>query len=973
MRATSSVIVGRDSETALLERALGAAGRSSGRAVFLVGEAGIGKSRLAGRCAFDAYAREVPVLRGRATSTGLVVPYRPLMEALSSRFRAAGTPEEPELEPFRPALSALVPEWRRHGPRFPVSVVELAEALLRLLSVLGREHGCVMVLEDLHDSDTETIAVVEYVADNLADLPVLLLGTLRPEPGPALDVARAAAGRQTATVLELGLLDDTQVHRMAEACLDAAPGEVPAEAHRRIARRAGGNPYLVEVLLADLVDSGTLRRTDDGWRCEDGPEGAVPTGIVRSWAARLDRLDPPVRELLLTAATLGSTFQVPLLQTVLGYEERALFAHLRAATEAGVIAPDGAAPDRYAFRHALTAEALTAALLPAERAATARRAADALEELGPAMSEDARQLLATLHLAAGDAAAAGAHLAEAGRRMLGQGAAGSAAVLLERAHELIPDGRRPEVAASLAAALAEAGRLAEAFALAAGLPPVPPGTPAAAERADAHTRVAWAAVMGEHPEEAARRVRAARALLGPTPPPGQEAALAVVEGHLVLLSGGPGEDGAADAADAARRAAAVAEEHGLPVVACQAWQLLGLLSRNQGFDEADACLERMLEVSERHQLAAWRTEALVRLGANAFLRTGDATRLAAARTAAGELGALALTQTVDGLLAMNAVLCGEWEKARATVDRSVDAAARVRNLSAHRYLLLADATLAAHQGRRRERDAALLRFRRAGGEDSLLVPLQRGLCLAVGALLEEDRRGAREHLESAVAWERERPSLYFLGGRWGLLPLVRALDGTGDIADHREALASHGAQLAWNRLFLGMADAVHRGRGGDPAGAAEAVRSALRAGEVFPLARHLALRLVAEAAVADGWGEPVTWLRTAEEYFHAAGVQPVASACRAALRRAGASAPQRRDGRDRIPAPLRTSGVTPREYEVFVLLPDRPGNQQIARRLSISPRTVEKHMASLLAKTGRQDRTALCEFAAEWASDTVRR
>lgn len=244
---------------------------------------------------------------------------------------------------------------------------------------------------------------------------------------------------------------------------------------------------------------------------------------------------------------------------------------------------------------------------------------------------------------------------------------------------------------------------------------MPPGTPAAAERADAHIRVAWAAVMGEHPEEAARRVRAARALLGPTPPPGQEAALAVVEGHLVLLPGGPGEDGAADAADAARRAAAVAEEHGLPVVACQAWQLLGLLSRNQGFDEADACLERMLEVSERHQLAAWRTEALVRLGANAFLRTGDATRLAAARTAAGELGALALTQTVDGLLAMNAVLCGEWEKARATVDRSVDAAARVRNLSAHRYLLLADATLAAHQGRRRERDAALLRFRRVSG------------------------------------------------------------------------------------------------------------------------------------------------------------------------------------------------------------------------------------------------------------------
>lgn len=95
----------------------------------------------------------------------------------------------------------------------------------------------------------------------------------------------------------------------------------------------------------------------------------------------------------------------------------------------------------------------------------------------------------------------------------------------------------------------------------------------------------------------------------------------------------------------------------------------------------------------------------------------------------------------------------------------------------------------------------------------------------------------------------------------------------------------------------------------------------------------------------------------------------MAAACRAALRQAGVSVTQHRDGRDRIPPPLRTNGVTPREYEVFVLLAERPGNQQIARRLSISPRTVEKHLASLLSKTGRANRTALCEFAAECVVD----
>lgn len=157
------------------------------------------------------------------------------------------------------------------------------------------------------------------------------------------------------------------------------------------------------------------------------------------------------------------------------------------------------------------------------------------------------------------------------------------------------------------------------------------------------------------------------------------------------------------------------------------------------------------------------------------------------------------------------------------------------------------------------------------------------------------------------------------------------------------------------------------GREGDAEGAARLMAAFDALSAPFPVARHLGLRLAADPARADGWGEPVAWLRVAEEFFYGAGVQPVASACRAALRQAGASVGQHRGGWDRIPSPLRTNGVTPREYEVFVLLPERPGNQQIARRLSISPRTVEKHMASLLSKTGRADRAALCEFAAECA------
>ncbi|MFH8883676.1 AAA family ATPase [Streptomyces californicus] len=971
MRATSPVIVGRDEEIGLLSSALDAVQRRSGRALFLLGDAGIGKSRLVGECAYRAYGLGMPVLRGRATSTGLVVPFRPLAEALASRFRAAGTPTDPELAPYHPALARLVPEWRRDGsPGYPETVVELAEALLRLLSVLGREAGCAILLEDLHDCDTETIAVVEYVIDNLADLPILFLGTLRPEPGAALDLVRSAERRQVAAVREMGPLLDPQTRVLTGACLEARPEEIPEPVHRKLAERAAGNPYLLEVLLADLLDTGRLRRTDGGWEAVGQEGGQIPSDIVRSWARRLERLDEPVRDLLLAAATLGSQFSVAVLQTVTGFEDRALFTHLRSAVEAGIIAPDGAAPDRYTFRHSLTAEALISSLAPAERASLARRAAGAIEHSGQPLDEDGRQLVATLQLAAGNRADAARQFAEAGRRMLASGAHGSAVVLLERAHPLAAERDRAAVAESLAVARAEGGDLDGALALADALPPVPARSEDATRRGRTHVELAWAAVMAERTADAARQAAAARDLLGPSPLPGPQAALAVVDGHLALLPGhGRADRDPVEAGRAVQRAAETAEAEGLPHVACQGWQLLALLRREEGFDAADAALERMLSISTEHALPVWRVEALVRLGANAFMRTGDASRLLSARAAATDLGALRLTRTVDGLLAMNAVLCARWEEAREIVDRSAESSARVGDLSTHRYLLLAGATMAAHRGRRREMDRALAEFRRAGGDKSLLVPLRSGLCRGFGALLEEDRERAAASLDEALAWEADQPSYYYLSGRYGLRPLLRVLAGAADRAELAEARSAPGGCLAWNRQFLELADAVLHGREGDAAGAARLMASFDALSAPFPVARHLGLRLAADPARADGWGDPVAWLRTAEEFFYGAGVQPVASACRAALRQAGASVGQHRGGWDRIPSPLRTSGVTPREYEVFVLLPERPGNQQIARRLSISPRTVEKHMASLLSKTGRADRAALCEFAAECAAE----
>jgi DNA-binding CsgD family transcriptional regulator len=128
--------------------------------------------------------------------------------------------------------------------------------------------------------------------------------------------------------------------------------------------------------------------------------------------------------------------------------------------------------------------------------------------------------------------------------------------------------------------------------------------------------------------------------------------------------------------------------------------------------------------------------------------------------------------------------------------------------------------------------------------------------------------------------------------------------------------------------------------------------------------RQYARRLAAEAALADHWGEPVAWLREAAAFFAARGERPVAAACRALLRRAGAPVPRPGRGDPAVPAKLRALGVTGREADVLALLAEGLTNQELAARMHLSPRTVEKHVASLLAKTGCRRRAQLAGYSA---------
>jgi tetratricopeptide (TPR) repeat protein len=546
---------------------------------------------------------------------------------------------------------------------------------------------------------------------------------------------------------------------------------------------------------------------------------------------------------------------------------------------------------------------------------------------------------------------------------LAQGAADSAVALLDKALELLADTgdaqERADVFASVLYALAEAGLVERAVTSVGELERLG-GMLGRSARAQLHTRLAWAAAVAGRSADGLMQVAIARKLLGPDATAGDTAPVDVVAAHLALDVPGPGQVRVAEAL--ARRAAEAAESARLPIVACQAWQVLGALSRSRDPDEATACLERARLIAVRNDLPIEEIHTLIRLGNDDALRDGSLDRLWQAQREASLVGAVTSRYQAEASIALQLILQGQFADAKAIIDQVLAATTRLRLLETTQYTFLLRAILAAHQGMRADMAAALADLRLWEGDHPQHTPRVHGLARAWCALLEENRPLALRELGLALAAEEQNPTIFQLTGRYGLNLLLRVLDGTAGQPEYEAITAAPVSRLRWDRQFAVFASAVLAGRAGRGAEAAAAVTEALHVGAPYPTGCHLGLRLVSEAAVTDGWGSPADWLRNSENYFFEHDVPAVASACRAMMRRAGVTVAQRRQGVEDIPLALRSSGVTVREYEILRLVTQRLSNREIAARLHLSPRTVEKHVASLMIKTGQPDRIALGRF-----------
>ena len=673
------------------------------------------------------------MLRGRAVPGGGA--YRPLAEALAPPLRAGPLPETPRLRPFRTALARLVP-GAVDGPVDPPAgpgadpAVVLGEGVLALLAELHGGGGAVLVLDDLHWADADTLDLLHYLAGTVDAGPVLLALAARDDEDHRGVAALAA--HPDVTVLALHRLDADGV-----AALAGARPNPPRDLGELLAR-SEGLPFLVEELL-------------------DAGPGAVPPSWAGLVARRLGALPDGARAVVDAAAVAPGDPDHRLLAAATGVDEAGVLAALRAAVAAGLLA---AADGRLAWRHALTRDAVLAALLPPDRAAVAGRLAAALEARA---SPGDREAAAARFAEAGDHRRATTLLVDLARRDASRGALGHAEELLVRAGELGAEpGRGGGRAGAGARTARPGGRGADGRRAA-----LESGEVVGDEHAELCLRLARAAVLGGRWAEAEQWIaRAGRP---------DDARSLVLAADAAF---GAGDTAAATVR--ARAAVAAAEAgSGSDETLVEALLVLGRCALTDDDLDGAAIGERAARIAGEHGLTPWRVEALFALGARR-LSTGDvhATGLAQARELAERHGMLAQAAQCD-LLRSDAALQLDGPRAALAIARPAIERLGLLHLTSLQGMAELFAGGAAALAGERAEAAALQAAGLSRADVSPEIAVLGPLVPALAALLAHDLPRSAELLDRAVPAalaHRSAAPLAF----YGLWPLLRtAVGGRG--------------------------------------------------------------------------------------------------------------------------------------------------------------------------------------------------
>ena len=574
-------LVGRGRDLTLLQVAFErSVARNRCEFVTVLGEAGVGKSRLVAEMA-KTYAERAQVLVGRCLPYGEGITYWPLVEIVS---QVAEITDSDDADQARAKLVAVL-----HGdPDGPAIARNLAQtiglddsfnpgeqafwAIRRLLETLARAQPVVVWIEDLQWAEPTLFELILHLSREIGQLPVLLACTARFE---LLD-KRPDWQDACPTSIPLDALSDQMLGSLLDTLTD---GGLPEGIRIRIIDLAAGNPLFVEQLLAMLVDEGHLRAESDGRLASVGAfDVAVPPTIEAVLAARIDHLSQRERDLAEAASVIGRDFWADSAARLAGDGGST---EIRSLVRKRLIEPvrrDGAAVDLFQFRHILVRDAVYGALSKARRAELHERFADRLlegwagsrfgqvEEIVGYHLETAhrcrQELLGSAAHVEQLAARAATHLANAGRRAAARQDDAAAATLLTRAVALLAESGssdpelRLEPLVELGMALVRSG---------------------ATERADE--------VLAE-----------ARKAVVATGSPLAEARMRILEANLKRLI--DPDWWVRNGRAAAEQALAVFDDLGEELDAARAWHLLGKLHSDRGQQAAAAeSLERALELA----------------------------------------------------------------------------------------------------------------------------------------------------------------------------------------------------------------------------------------------------------------------------------------------------------------------------------------------------------------------------------------
>ncbi len=896
--------------------------------VVLLGEAGAGKSALLRDAEALALRIGLTVRRGQCRQGA--GPYRPLVEALLAVGRCDLS--SPRLRPYRTALATILPGEGPVGSPPPDPVLAIGEGLLAAIHEIDGDAGTLLLLEDLHDSDTDTLAVLEYMSGRSPQSGIMILATARiEEMSPRLS---ALVNEPSIMRLPVMPLTPEAVLELADVVLRG--GDLPAAVGALLVEKSAGLPLLVEELLAGMIDAGTLRLVDQRWELVGPLDAAVPASLTMLVHRRMQNLDSASTDIVQAAAVVGDVIDWRLLAAVTGRSDNDVADALSQARAAALIGRNGTT---LRWRHALLREAVLSDLLPPHRSAFAAHAAAELERRAnqSTMSRAADLAAAAqLRVQADQPEKALVTYETLATEALRAGLPTAASSWFDRAAQL--GGPRRSLVVKQVRALTVTGHAMQALDLG---------------------RTALARTSG--PDHAALCLEMARAAV--------TAARWGLAMEYLNRSGRAGDNASADAliADAAFGAGDITVATALSerVIAntdvdsetlCRAIDVHARCLARADPEAGETEFRRLALVAAEAGLTEWRIKALVGAGTMELAQLDLSPSLNEARELAVDAGMLVLTTSIDLLLADSRFLVAGPSAARPLGQRSVDLATRI---GLH-PLAAAGLTLIASD------DAA------KGDAASMEMHLSRAIQLATGdaqvtamtyfarafaPLTDGDLATARDALDRAVAAAES------IGGgapleHWGLWVVLRAvLDD--DAADAARRLRDAPAAIrVVNRAALLFADAVRAGRCGDSDSAARDFDTATSMLTTQHWWRRLLRVIVLHSAVVDSWGDPVPALRAELAQFEISGESRLQRVARDLLRRSG-SPVRRGRGDSTVPPELRAFAVTSREGDVLSLVTSGLTNAEVAARLFLSVRTVDHHVASLLVKTGAANRLEL--------------